>query len=228
MRYPMRQTLLLFLLAAMPLSGDVIYLKNGSVLLVEKAWEDGDQVKYQTASGVQSIPQESVKRVQGQKGLAPDPSRNQPVKAAVLRGSSTPLATSAGVKKTSDSVPPTIREKARSTRFKDFRGYEEAQKLQQTSGKPIALYFYVDWCGYCARLERNVLSHPEVAQYLDSVLYVSVNPEHGRAEEALFESFNGRGYPTFLMLAKNQPASEIRTAVPPAAFVQACKSAGAN
>ena len=34
-------------------------------------------------------------------------------------------------------------------------------------------------------------------------------------EAALFESFEGRGFPTFLVLAKNQPAREIPTSCGP-------------
>jgi thioredoxin-related protein len=44
-------------------------------------------------------------------------------------------------------------------------------------------------------------------------------------EAALFESFEGRGFPTFLVLAKNQPAREIPTSVRPEVFLQVCKEA---
>jgi thiol:disulfide interchange protein len=118
-----------------------------------------------------------------------------------------------------------VREKARSARFKDSAGYEEALRLQRSSGKPIALYFYVDWCGYCARLEQGILSNEQVKQYLESILYVSVNPDHGKAEEALFEGFQGRGFPTFLILTKDRSAREISTSGSPADFIQACKKA---
>jgi thioredoxin-related protein len=115
------------------------------------------------------------------------------------------------------------RASARSARYQDAPGYAQALREHDKTGKPIALYFYVDWCKYCAQLERGILSRPEVKQYLDSILYVSVNPEHGKAEEDLFGKFQGRGYPTFLILARNQPAQEISTAVPPEAFLKECR-----
>ena len=65
----------------------------------------------------------------------------------------------------------------------------------------------------------------EVKQYLETILYVSVNPEHGKAEAALFEKFEGRGFPTFLILAKNHPVQEIATHVTPEAFLQECNEA---
>ena len=79
--------------SGLPLHGDVIYLKTGNVLVVEKAWQEGDQVKYQTASGLQTIPLASVKRLQGQKPAAADPSHNQAVQAVVIRGQGTPACT---------------------------------------------------------------------------------------------------------------------------------------
>ena len=210
---------------SLPLHGDVIYLKSGNVLVVEKAWEEGDQVKYQTASGLQTIPLASVKRLQGQKAAPADPSRNQAVQAVVIRGQGTPASPSAIVKTASKPVADDSRTSARSTRYQDAAGYAEALREHEKTGKPVALYFYADWCKYCAQLERGILSRSQVKQYLETILYVCVNPEHGKAEAALFEKFDGRGYPTFLILAKNQPAQEIPTSVPPEAFLQECREA---
>lgn len=46
---------------------DVIYLNNGNVLVVEKAWEEGTEVKYRTTQGVLGLPKSSVRRIQEQK-----------------------------------------------------------------------------------------------------------------------------------------------------------------
>jgi thiol:disulfide interchange protein len=211
--------------SGLPLHGDVIYLKSGNVLVVEKAWEEGDQVKYQSASGLQTIPLASVKRLQGQKAAPADPSRNQAVQTVVIRGQGTPAPPPAVVKTASKPVADNSRASARSTRYQDSAGYEEALREHERTGKPVALYFYADWCKYCAQLERGILSQSEVKQYLETILYVCVNPEHGKAEAALFEKFDGRGYPTFLILAKNRPTQEIPTSVPPEAFLQECREA---
>ena len=211
------------------LRGDVIYLKNGSVLLVEKAWEEGEQVKYQSASGVESIPRASVKRFQGHKATPADPSHNQTVHAEVIRGTETPAVSSPQVPKVAlKPAASDTRAAARSARYRDAAGFAEAVREQEKTGKPVALYFYVDWCKYCARLERETLIHPEVKKYLESILYVSVNPEHGQEEEALFGKFEGRGFPTFLMLTKSKVATEVSTAVPAESFLQECKEAAGS
>jgi thiol:disulfide interchange protein len=215
----------LVLLGGLPLCGDVIYLKNGNVIVVEKVWEEADQVKYQTSSGTQTIPRAAVKRLQRQKASPADPSRKKTVGVEVVRGTGAPAVASAGVKSTVGPAATSTKPEGGSLRFQDAAGYQEALRLQRATGKPLALYFYVDWCPYCAQLERAVLSRPEVKQYLDSLLYVSINPEHGKAEKALFASFEGAGYPTFLILGKGQSAREIRTSVSADAFVQACKMA---
>jgi len=222
---PMALATAVVMFGSLTLHGDVIYLKSGNVLVVEKAWQEGDQVKYQTASGLQTIPLASVKRQQGQKSVAADPSHNQPVKAVVIRGQGTPASAPAVVKIASKPVADDSRASARSTRYQDAAGYAEAMREHEKTGKPVALYFYADWCKYCAQLERGVLSRSQVKQYLETILYVCVNPEHGKAEAALFEKFDGRGYPTFLILAKNQPAQEIPTSVAPEAFLQECQEA---
>jgi len=218
-------SLCLVLSGTLALFGDVIYLKNGTVLVVDKSWEEGEDVKYQNASGIQKIPRAEVKRIQRQKPTPADPSRDQPVRVEVIRGAPVPAAAPTKAKNASTASQASIRENARSSRFKDSVGYQEALRLQQENGKPIALYFYADWCGYCARLERDVLSQAEVKQYLNSILYVSVNPEHGKADMALFDRFNGRGFPTVLLLTKDQPPQDIPTYVSPVTFLQACKAA---
>jgi tetratricopeptide (TPR) repeat protein len=65
------------LLACTPTKADVVYLTNGSVLVVEKAWEEGSEVRYQTGDKVQTLPKSIVKRIQEQKAL-PAPEGSAP------------------------------------------------------------------------------------------------------------------------------------------------------
>ncbi len=49
---------------------DIISLSNGAVLVVDKAWEEGDQIKYQTSQGIKTIPKSTVQRIQHQEPTA--------------------------------------------------------------------------------------------------------------------------------------------------------------
>lgn len=60
----------LLLSATYPVTADVIYLTNGNVLVVDKVWEEGTEVRYDSRGTVQILPKSSVKRIQQQKGLA--------------------------------------------------------------------------------------------------------------------------------------------------------------
>ena len=63
--------LALQLFVTIRLFGDAIYLKNGNILLVDKAWEEGEEVKYQTSKGIQSLPKSSVEQIRQERPVAP-------------------------------------------------------------------------------------------------------------------------------------------------------------
>src|SRR5437870_237677 len=89
------------------LRGDVIYLNNGNVIVAEKAWEEGDEVKYQTSSGVQTIERATVKRLQGQKANPADPSHRQSVRVEVIRGTTAPAPAPASAEAKRTAGPAT-------------------------------------------------------------------------------------------------------------------------
>jgi len=49
---------------------DVVFLTDGNVLVVEKAWEEGVEVLYQAGGRTRTLPKSSVKRIQHQKLVA--------------------------------------------------------------------------------------------------------------------------------------------------------------
>jgi len=69
MKFLVQAIAVCLLLASSPTRADVIYLTNGNVLVVEKAWEEGVEVRYQTGGKVQTLQKSSVKRIQEQKPL---------------------------------------------------------------------------------------------------------------------------------------------------------------
>jgi len=100
---------LLFFSLVANLRADVIFLNDGNMLLVEKAWIEGDEVKYQTNRGVKSVPRSSVRQIQGETLPPADPSSRkwslgggpvQPASPSVAA----PSAPSAGSEFSSDAL----------------------------------------------------------------------------------------------------------------------------
>lgn len=86
--------------------------------------------------------------------------------------------------------------------------YEQVQKAAAEQGKSFILFFYVDWCGYCKRLKKIFLQHPDVKKSLAKYLRVKINPNKGKQEQALARKYGVTGYPTFLVVRPNK--SKIR------------------
>ena len=81
-------------LATSKLHADVIYLNDGNVLLVDKAWIDGDDVKYQTSRGVLSVPRSTVREIQAE-NLPPAPasSKRWSLESVVVESGTDPAKT---------------------------------------------------------------------------------------------------------------------------------------
>lgn len=115
-------------------------------------------------------------------------------------------------------------------------GYSEAQRLSKASGRPVVVYFYTAWCGYCRELERELLDTPHVKAYLRGLVKVRVNPETGPDEDAVSERHGVASFPTFLVGSPRSGAftpvrrhvvrDGARRLMSPAEFVEACRKAG--
>jgi thiol-disulfide isomerase/thioredoxin len=86
----------------------------------------------------------------------------------------------------------------------DVSGFELASKYALEENRFVTLYVYTDWCPWCRRLDREVLSSSDVQNCLARSAKVKVNPEHGAAEKALAQRFGVTGYPS---LYRYDPAS---------------------
>jgi thiol:disulfide interchange protein len=83
--------------------------------------------------------------------------------------------------------------------YSGYAGMEKAIREQRSTGKPMLVYFYTDWCPYCRQFETDLLAEDEVTDYLDDVLKVRINPEAGVEEQHVSSMYRVTGYPTLIM-----------------------------
>lgn len=82
----------------------------------------------------------------------------------------------------------------------------EAMKISEKQKKPLFMFFTgSDWCGWCIRLQKEVLKTPEFAAWADkNVVLVELDfprktaqaPEIKSQNMQLAQTFQVRGYPT--------------------------------
>ena len=83
---------------------------------------------------------------------------------------------------------------------------DKAAKVSMKTKKPLLLFFTgSDWCGWCIRLQKEVLKTPEFAKWAkDNVVLVELDfprrspqlPEIAQQNSELQQIFQVQGYPT--------------------------------
>jgi len=112
-----------------------------------------------------------------------------------------------------------------------------ALQLAQSTGKPILVDFFADWCAACKELDESTFSDPTVKQtVMDRFVPLKVNGTEETDEVTrLYEKYGVPGLPTVLMMACNEPAQpqcavpqngpgRISGYVPPAEMIQRMQS----
>lgn len=80
-------------------------------------------------------------------------------------------------------------------------GYDEGMAMGKQSGKKILLHFYADWCTYCKKMNREVFSKGDSADYINqNFVPIRVNSDK---EKQLAASYRVRGLPTTWFLDQN-------------------------
>ena len=83
--------------------------------------------------------------------------------------------------------------------YEGVAGLSEAIKVQAETGKPMFVYFYTDWCGYCRQFENVLLTENVVEDYFDSIIAVRVNAEGGAESSQISQMYGVGGYPALFM-----------------------------
>ena len=45
----------------------------------------------------------------------------------------------------------------------------------RAEGKPLLVYFFAGWCGYCKKMDRETWAHPSVVERTDALVPVEVD-----------------------------------------------------
>ena len=99
----------------------------------------------------------------------------------------------------SSNYASTSRHYSSTSWYEGAAGYRDAKRRAAASEAPMILYFRTEWCGFCRDVERNLFPKPAAVNVMKGFVKVSINPEEGDAEQALFDQYRGRGFPTFMV-----------------------------
>ena len=78
--------------------------------------------------------------------------------------------------------------------------FETAMREARSSGKPVMVDFYTDWCGYCKKLDAEV--YTDIGVIAESVNFISVKI-NAEKQSDLAAKYQVSGFPTILWLDAN-------------------------
>lgn len=75
--------------------------------------------------------------------------------------------------------------------------FAQAKEMAAAGNKPIIVDFYTDWCTWCKKFDKEVMTDPKAIEYLDNqVIFTKINAE---VDTNVSKAFKIMGYPTFVL-----------------------------
>lgn len=98
-----------------------------------------------------------------------------------------------------------VEEKAADTGTKETHGdvefytdYERAREKALKEEKPLLVYFWAPWCGYCEKYDENIFTHPKARDKIESYVPLAVDIE--KDPDGLSAELGVRAPPTVLIV----------------------------
>ncbi len=107
--------------------------------------------------------------------------------------------------------------------YQGSRGYREGVADARDSRVPMMVLFYANWCGYCRKLQGEILTNDEVQEVLEDVVKIRINVDKPDAR-VLAERYGVSGIPAlFYHKSMRHKPQRISTAGSPESFVTMVK-----
>lgn len=85
--------------------------------------------------------------------------------------------------------------------FPELTDWSVALQAAQSSGKPIFVDAYTDWCGWCKVMDKKTFSLPAVKAYMAANMECyRLDMEHNKASHHLRLAYGINAFPTFVIL----------------------------
>lgn len=118
-----------------------------------------------------------------------------------------------------------------------WRKWNAGLQSASSSGRPVLVDVYTDWCGWCKRMDKDVYARADVRDYLNAK-FVTIKLNAESAEAATFEGRNYTartlssrlevsGYPTTVFLRANgEKLVNVPGYLPPDRFLKLLRYIG--
>lgn len=104
-----------------------------------------------------------------------------------------------------ESKPLSVDEgKNKDIKIKWSSKYSEALSEAQKDKKPVLIYAYATWCGWCKKMERETCADKSIVKLTESFVCIKLNSEE---EEDFFSKFKVKEFPCVVFL--NSDGTEI-------------------